>query len=209
MLQPEAYNPLEYGAITDSISRQFFSTEVIPLEDVTPFEGGGIYALFYTGPFPAYAPLAEANCRASGSLPIYIGKAAPSKRKGDQNVRDLATNVYEGNSLFTRIKNHRASIEAAENLEVSDFSVRLLVLSYIWVPMAETAMINRYLPLWNNVVDGFGNHNPGKGRINGVRPRWDTLHPGREWAARYPERSETSADIAQDIAGHLNQFCSR
>lgn len=206
MLQPEAYNPLEYGAITDSISRQFFSTDPVPLAEVTSFEGSGIYALFYTGRFPAYARLAAENRRVPGSLPIYIGKAAPSRRKGDQSVMDLAANVYEGTGLFTRIKNHRASIEAAKNLDVSDFTVRLLVLAYIWVPMAETAMINRFLPLWNNVVDGFGNHNPGKGRINGVRPRWDTLHPGREWADRYPERDETAEDIAQDVVDHLNRL---
>lgn len=206
MEQPLAYNPLEYGAITDSISRQFFSTAVIPLEDVTPFEGSGIYALFYTGPFPAYQPIAVQNRKAPGSWPIYIGKAAPSKRKGDENLADLAVSVYQGDSLFKRIKNHRDSIAAAENLDVVDFSVRLLVLSYIWVPMAETAMINRYLPLWNNVVDGFGNHNPGRGRINGLRPRWDTLHPGRSWATQFPERPETVDDIAQDIENHIRRF---
>ncbi len=31
----------------------------------------------------------------------------------------------------------------------------------------------------NKIIDGFGNHDPGKGRYNQLRSRWDKLHPGR------------------------------
>ncbi|GAA3304930.1 hypothetical protein GCM10020295_57340 [Streptomyces cinereospinus] len=60
-------------------------------------------------------------------------------------------------------------------------------------------MIRHYRPVWNTVVDGFGNHNPGVGRFDKqARPAWDDLHPGRWWShpkrmkkpsARSPEQS--------------------
>jgi hypothetical protein len=29
-------------------------------------------------------------------------------------------------------------------------------------------------------VDGFGNHDPGKGRYKQARSDWDVIHPGRQ-----------------------------
>lgn len=34
------------------------------------------------------------------------------------------------------------------------------------------------------MIDGFGNHDPGAGRRNMRRPRWDIIHPGRTWAEK-------------------------
>ena len=44
-------------------------------------------------------------------------------------------------------------------------------------------MIARFGPVWNSIVDGFGNHDPGAGRRAGMVSRWDVLHPGRAWAS--------------------------
>lgn len=52
------------------------------------------------------------------------------------------------------------------------------------------------------LIDGFGNHDPGKGRYNQMRSRWDTLHPGRSWAVKCKKRSETS----KQIIGELEEF---
>ena len=52
------------------------------------------------------------------------------------------------------------------------------------MPLAEHLMIANYRPLWNHVVSGFGNHDPGSTRYDQARPLWDELHPGRPWAAR-------------------------
>ena len=185
MHQPVEFNPLSYGAIQDSLSQALMDAELIPLGDVERFEGNGVYALFYNGPFQAYRVISSPK----GETPVYVGKAAPSTRKGEELSAMQLLGAYGGTSLFTRMRNHRASIEAAENLEVDDFQVRLLVLSYIWVPLAETSVISRYQPVWNTIVDGFGNHDPGAGRYNGMRPRWDTLHPGRAWAEKQPWRA--------------------
>jgi len=45
-------------------------------------------------------------------------------------------------------------------------------------------MTRRYNPLWNSHIDGFGNHDPGKGRYEQAKSEWDVLHPGRVWAER-------------------------
>lgn len=199
MHQPVEFNPLSYGAIQDSLSQALMDAELIPLGDVERFEGNGVYALFYNGPFQAYRVISSPK----GETPVYVGKAAPSMRKGEELSAMQLLGAYGGTSLFTRMRNHRASIEAAENLEVDDFQVRLLVLSYIWVPLAETSVISRYQPVWNTIVDGFGNHDPGAGRYNGMRPRWDTLHPGRAWAEKLRKREESADDIAQDVTSYL------
>jgi hypothetical protein len=48
--------------------------------------------------------------------------------------------------------------------------------------LGESLLIQRHRPVWNSVIDGFGNHDPGAGRRKGAMPSWDTLHPGRSWA---------------------------
>jgi hypothetical protein len=52
------------------------------------------------------------------------------------------------------------------------------------------------------VVDGFGNHPPGKGREGMQRPRWDIVHPGRGWAVRL-RADETSEKILRAVAEHF------
>lgn len=39
-------------------------------------------------------------------------------------------------------------------------------------------------PVWNQIIDGFGNHDPGKGRYQQRRSVWDIIHPGREWSKK-------------------------
>jgi len=59
--------------------------------------------------------------------------------------------------------------------------------------------------VWNVVIDGFGNHDPGAGRYNGERTRWDTLHragtglPG----SRAPY---TVAGLRARVAAHLDDY---
>ena len=67
----------------------------------------------------------------------------------------------------------------------------------------EAEMIRRYRPLWNTVVDGFGNHDPGKGRYNQARSEWDVLHPGRYWAERLTGESPHLNDIVVRIQDFL------
>lgn len=92
----EAFDPLSYENLGASISRALDDQPVIPLDDLDQFPGSGVYALYYSGPHDAYAPLAEANQANPGSWAIYIGKAdAENARKGDPDQR----HVLEGPKL--------------------------------------------------------------------------------------------------------------
>jgi len=72
----------------------------------------------------------------------------------------------------------------ASNLSLEDFHCRYLVVDDIWIPLAESLLIEMFSPLWNLVIDGFGNHAPGAGRYNQQKSPWDVLHPGRAWAEK-------------------------
>lgn len=67
------------------------------------------------------------------------------------------------------------------------------------IPLGESLLIERFQPLWNVVVDGFGNHDPGSGRYSGQRPLWDMVHPGRPWAERLREHQRPFPDILTTI----------
>ena len=64
--------------------------------------------------------------------------------------------------------------------------------------MTTTLLIEHFKPVWNTVVDGFGNHDPGAGRINMRRPKWDIVHPGRPWAERL-SAAETPEQVVRLI----------
>ncbi|GHD06195.1 Eco29kI family restriction endonuclease [Zhihengliuella salsuginis] len=195
------FDPLDYDNLGASIARALDERPVESLAKLERFDGAGIYALYYTGEHPAYRLLADENMSNAGAWALYIGKAdAENARKGDPEQ----ANKPVGAKLFNRIGKHRASIGAATNLDVSDFQVRALAVAPTWVPLAEVVAIRMHNPAWNVIVDGLGNHDPGAGRYKGLRPRWDTLHPGRAWAPKLNERSETAADIEQDVVQYLN-----
>jgi len=109
-------------------------------------------------------------------------------------------------ALFSRLEDHRKSVEAAANLSIHDFHCRYLVVDDIWIPLGESLLIDFFNPIWNSEVDGFGNHDPGKGRHLGAKPSWDTLHPGRGWAEKCsPARLDESA-IRMKIARFLSKY---
>nr|WP_240905310.1 Eco29kI family restriction endonuclease [Pseudomonas aeruginosa] len=181
-----------------SVAEALLTKEVHPLGDLPVFEGAGIYAIYYTGDFASYAQVSRLNVDGKFMLPIYVGKAVPPGARMGASL-ELAA----GKVLHKRLKEHAESIKAAENLDINDFHCRFLVVDDIWIPLGESLIIARFTPVWNSLIDGFGNHNPGKGRHAGMRPRWDVLHPAREWALRLAERPETQAQIAQDAETYL------
>ncbi len=135
--------------------------------------------------------------------PIYVGKAVPAgARKGG-----YGTDGSPGRVLFNRLGEHSKSIDAATNLDLEDFRCRYLVVDDIWIPLAESLLINRFAPIWNRTLDGFGNHDPGNGRRAGQRPPWDVLHPGRSWADRLAVNARSEKDlnklVSESIAAYL------
>ena len=145
------------------------------------FIGAGVYAIYYEGSFALYKALASRNRANNGKdVPIYVGKAVPAgARKGGFGL-DAPT----GAALYNRLEEHAESIKASENLKLSDFFCRYLTVDDIWIPLGENLLIEMFSPLWNRLIDGFGNHDPGKGRHQGRIPAWDVIHPGRPWAKR-------------------------
>ena len=194
------YNPLDYANLGQSVADALLARPVMSLPhggsgiSLAPFAGAGIYAIYYTGDFAPYASLAARNCDGRFGAPIYVGKAVPSgARKGGRG--DSA----RGMPLFKRLSEHAASVAQAQNLDLADFRCRYLVVEDIWIPLGESLLIARYQPLWNVIVDGFGNHDPGSGRQSGQRPLWDMIHEGRPWAARLRENARPVAAIVATI----------
>lgn len=198
----DVYNPLDKINLGKSVADALLERPAVPLAEVAPFEGAGIYVLYYRGPHPAYAPIARANAEGA-HWPIYIGKAIPS---GGRKGASLAASA-RGRSLYNRLTDHRDSIADVERgsgtLAVQDFLVRHLTVDDIWIPLGESLLIANFRPVWNIALDGFGNHDPGKGRYGGLRPLWDHLHPGRAWAVRCAERTEEIEDVTGRIADYL------
>jgi hypothetical protein len=197
------YNPLDRKNLGASVAEALLARPVQPLADVvaTRFEGSGIYVLYYVGDFQPYAPLANLNRNGEFRLPIYIGKAVPegARKGGGQGKKKKGDRA-----LHKRLKEHAKSIAAATTtLRLADFQCRYLRVEDIWIPLGESLLIAKFLPVWNKVVEGFGNHAPGGGRYSGKIPLWDVFHPGRDWGAKCQPRPETVADIETMINNHF------
>lgn len=204
------FNPLDMEHLGESVGNALLSSTPTRMDQLARFQGAGVYAIYYTGDAEPYELLGAANRDDQFAVPIYVGKAVPSgARKGVA----VAT-ASGGSALYGRLSEHATSIRQAANLNIEDFWARWLVTEAIWIPLGESLLIGRFAPVWNTLVDGFGNHAPGSGRVSGVLSRWDTLHPGRSsvprgqtervyWADQYPPRFETAEQIAADIEEYL------
>lgn len=171
------YNPLTVEELGRNAARALMDYPAAPLPP-QPFDGVGVYTLHYRGEFEAYADM--------GDAPIYVGKAD----RAGQRV------------LYGRLADHAQSIDQAENLLLRDFECRWLVLEAVWIGLTEQVLIAEYEPVWNVVVTGFGNHDPGSGRAQQRRSQWDALHPGRPWAARLRESADDRPAILTAIRQH-------
>lgn len=198
------FNPLDKRNLAESIAEKILLQPISPMPP-SRFIGAGVYALYYTGGFPLYQKIAEKNRNNLFMQPIYVGKAVPpGARKGGFGLGEKP-----GMVLFQRLNEHAKSIMDVENLSIEDFFCRFLAVDDIWIPLAEALLIEKTEPLWNRVIDGFGNHDPGSGRYNQKKSQWDTIHPGREWASRLEDLDESSIASLQDsinrfLASHYN-----
>ncbi|GHV75981.1 hypothetical protein AGMMS49942_08020 [Spirochaetia bacterium] len=193
------FNPLDKWNLGISIASAIFEQQIYPLNNLPSFNGAGIYAIYYKGGFPHYKNVTNKN-KDTFLQPIYAGKAVPEGiRKGG-----LGLDVPVGEYLYKRLNEHRKSIEAATNLYIEDFYCRFLPVDDIWIPLGESLLIEKTKPLWNIVVDGFGNHDPGSGRYNQQISAWDTIHPGRQWALKL-QKGKHEEEIIKQIIVFLNK----
>lgn len=182
------YDPLDYANLARSCVAQLMGQPIHRLAAVQPFRGAGVYALFYTGDFPPYAALRSPDA----TRPIYVGKADPSGGRKGTATGASATRT----ELFDRINEHTTSIRAVNNLSEDDFLCRYLAVVPLWIRMVERFLIEEHRPAWNGCLDGFGQHDPGRGR-SPIVSWWDAMHPGREiglgWTGAL-RRTRTQAD---------------
>lgn len=194
------FNPLDKMNLGVAVRDALLKRPVISLPPER-FKGAGVYALYYLDGFKPYDRLARANRSRNWALPIYVGEAVPpGSRKGGYGL-----GADPGDVLWHRLKEHAKSIEQAENLRIEDFRCRYLVVDDIWIPLGESLLIEMFNPLWNRLIDGFGNHDPGKGRYSQMRSAWDVLHPGRPWAYKCSENPRTAEDYLREITNFFDE----
>lgn len=200
MEKPAPYNPLDKKRLGESVARALLAQRICPLAPADSFIGAGIYAIYYVGPFSAYRKVALRNRADKFEAPIYVGKAVPAgARKGG-----LGIDAVTGAVLHRRLVEHAETIKAAPSLRLKDFACRYLVVDDIWIPLGESLLIETFGPVWNRVVDGFGNHDPGAGRYNQQRSPWDMIHTGRSWAAKCKANRHSAAEILAKVAAFLD-----
>ena len=127
------YNPLDTRNLAANVAGALLEREPVAMPPPT-FRGAGIYAIYYTGCFEPYKVIAQANRQDNFSIPVYVGKADVGKavpagaRKGAPRPRAIS-----GHALANRLKQHAASIDQVNNLNLSDFlsiSRRLTISGY-------------------------------------------------------------------------------
>jgi hypothetical protein len=167
-----------------------------PLSAIGKFYGSGVYAIYYRGDFPLYAPLSGTE------TPIYVGQAAPSSQ-GARTARE------QGPRLAARLNDHRKNIlKAISTLNLDDFDARFLVVQSGWETAAEDYLIHLFRPVWNsetNILYGLGKHGDDAKTRQNKRSPWDTLHPGRKWAAASIEDARSPQGIATDLGEHFQK----
>jgi hypothetical protein len=186
--------------IKDTI-RFFNGTPVHKLPPSVRFSGTGVYAIYYTGKSEYYKELYKAN-RIEFYQPIYAGKAVPRGWRQGKTAK-AGSNSTE---LFSRLQEHRNSIDCAVNLDQNDFFCRFMILedsASDLISTVEAALIKYYNPVWNTNIDGFGNHDPGSGRYNQAKSAWDILHPGRPWADKCIGSSSTKSKVEEKVVEYF------
>lgn len=213
-LPPAMFDPGNPDLVGRFIALALVAQPRIALTEVGDFYGAGVYAIYYRGRFDPYLPISGKE------IPIYVGKADPDSP-------EARTPIEQKTKLAGRLKEHRRSIErAASTLEAEDFECRYLVVQTGWEKPAESFLINFFQPVWNNetgICFGLGKHGDSMETRANRRSPWDTLHPGRKWAAgivgdAMPElmirdrlathfkKAEAEERLFEDITGVLNAF---
>ncbi len=190
----DPYNPLSKLNLARSIEGEILSRELLELGHLGTFQGAGIYALYYSGDLEFYRPLRE-SLSTDKPTPIYVGKAIPKGgRTGGLRTAELRTTA-----LSSRLRKHAKSISAAPNLRVADFLTRFLVVDDVWIFLGENMLIERYQPVWNKVIAGFGNNPLGSGRKNQRVSLWDILHPGRIRNVDLSRQTTTQVELIERV----------
>lgn len=199
----KSFDPANPDTAGQLVALALLAQEKVPLGRIARAYGSGVYAIYYQGNHPAYAPLARTE------TPLYVGKADPKSA-------DARTPREQGPQLFSRLSDHRRMIKTVSAhaldhslpnpLRIEHFTCRRLVCATNAQLVAERHLINAFKPIWNSEVGiafGISKHgDDAKTRANKRSP-WDVLHPGRKWAAATKEDQASESEILSAIRAHL------
>lgn len=197
-LPGSVFDPADPGLFGSFAALAMIGQDRQPLDDLNkrPFYGAGIYAIYYKGDYPLYAPIRGTE------TPVYVGKADPS-RTGENNPKG------QGTTLHGRLVEHMKNIRLAkESIDIADFECRYLVVASGWQAAAESALIKLFNPIWNKetkILLGFGKHGDDHETRGHARSPWDTLHPGRPWAAKQKTDQKSLEEIDGLLKKHFNK----
>lgn len=201
------FDPADPKAIGRMVSIALLAQPLVPLADVRPAYGSGVYAIYYQGDHPLYAGIAGSE------TPIYVGKADPAND-------DASTAREQGPKLTGRLLEHAGTISTAEayadriprhlsSIRLADFFCRRLVCATNAQLVAEKHLIRTFWPVWNSETKacwGMSKHGDAATTRANKRSPWDVVHPGRSWAldTRLVD-SLTPDEIAQRIDATLER----
>lgn len=205
------FDPADPKAIGRMVSIALLAQPLLPLGEVRPAYGSGVYAIYYHGGHPLYTGIAGSE------TPIYVGKADPAND-------DASTTREQGPKLTGRLMEHAGTIATAEAfadrmpprlsvIHLSDFSCRRLVCATNAQLVAEKHLIRTFWPIWNSETKacwGMSKHGDAATTRANKRSPWDVVHPGRPWAL--DERladSLTPDEIARRIHETLERAPAR
>ncbi|MDT0377211.1 Eco29kI family restriction endonuclease [Streptomyces sp. DSM 42041] len=193
---PDFFDPLSTDRLAHTICETFERQPMVSMvEDTPPFDGSGLYAIYYRGTtIAAYRPLADLQ------IPVYVGQALSSNSATGKAVTSKRP-------LRNRIRDHRRSIVGAD-LPINEFRFRALRLPDVHTNLGEDGLRVGYQPVWNSVLNGFGSHEQGQSTRKSKKSKWDTFHEGRDRThggdAHDPEQlaAEVAAKIDQQVTNY-------
>jgi hypothetical protein len=196
-LKHHTFSSSTFTSLVDEAIAFLLSSPVSVVPPKQRFPGTGVYAIYYKGNFALYKPLLYPDS-GFGDYPIYVGKAVPPGWRQGRGSKEAKLSE----TLFTRLREHAGSISQTENLNAADFYCRFMILNNAesdLIGAVEAGLIRKFRPIWNSIVDGFGNHDPGSGRYEQAVSEWDTLHPGRSWSLKLKGKATQLIYIEEKI----------
>jgi len=177
------FDPSDPKTIGRMVSIALLAQPLMPLANVVPYYGSGVYAIYYKGLHPLYTGI-------SGSeTPIYVGKADPRNN-------DASNSREQGDKLTARLLEHARTIITVEAyadklpsslapIRLGDFFCRRLVCATNAQLVTEKHLIRTFWPVWNSETKacwGMSKHGDDPETRKNKRSPWDVVHPGRPWA---------------------------
>lgn len=201
-----SFDPADPDTAGRLVALALIAQDRVPLGRVARTYGSGVYAIYYRGDHPLYAPVSGTE------TPIYVGKADPE----NPNAR---TPREQGPRLFGRLSDHRRMIKTVGEyaklkglphpLRVEDFDARRLVCATNAQLVAERHLIGMFQPVWNNEIGicwGISKHGDAAKTRKNKRSPWDVIHPGRSWAMDEELDDKMSPeDIKHRVGEHFEQ----